>query len=80
MKRQPGKPNPFEGSRSSGNGDYYRQIWRLVSDNRRWFPAVFGLLFYFYASYASDAIDDAAGIGGEQAEESRPKNPWALDK
>ena len=63
------------------NDDYYRQIWRLVSDNRRWIPPVFGLLFYAFINWTSAEMDKAAGISGGQAEvEQAPKNPWALDK
>ncbi len=62
------------------NDDYYRQVWRLVSDNRRWLPPVFGLLFYAYIQFASDQMDKAEEASSARMEEQAPKNPWALEK
>jgi hypothetical protein len=62
------------------NDDYYRQVWRLVSDNRRWIPPVFGLLFYGYIQFASDQMDKAAEASAARSEQQAPKNPWALEE
>jgi hypothetical protein len=54
--------------------------WDRVANKRFWLPIVLGGVFYLFFNWIGHSMDVAAEHSRQGFDESRPANPWAIDR